>query len=500
VNPENKIIIIGGGVAGLACGCYLQMNGYCTEILETNHAPGGLCVAWDRGAYVFDGCMRWLTGTDPSSLFHRMWTELGAIDGREIVYYSEFLRVEGANGQAMSLSTDLEQLARDFKRLAPEDAARIDKLIRAVRRCTPFDPLEKPLELMTRLEKIGILFRYLPVMTVILRWKNMGITRYLAGFRNPFLREVLLAATGDTRMSALVLVMLLSIRGPNAGYVAGGSRAFSEAIAQRYKRLGGIIRYNTRAVSVTVQNGQAIGVRCATGTETPATTVVSCADGHTTIFGMLAGQFVNRQILNAYSKYEVFPPLIQTSLGINQVFPDAPPALSLAPQRPLMADDRTRVDRMEVSVFGSDSGFCPAGKSVMIVRFPTRYAYWSDLKNQHPGDYRKAKARLIQEIIEILEQRFAGVARHVECSDMASPASFESWTGNWQGSYQGWLPTPRNLGRPLPHTLPGLQNFYMAGHWVLLGGGLPQAALSGRYVAQLICARDRKMFTASRPC
>jgi phytoene dehydrogenase-like protein len=476
------------------------MNGYRTEILETNHEPGGLCVSWDRGAYVFDGCMRWLTGTDPSSMFHRMWKELGAIDGRAIVNHTEFLRVEAANGQAVSLSTDLDQLERELKRLAPEDAALIGKLMRAVRRCAPFSPLEKPLELMSGWEKFGLLFNYLPMMAVILRWKNIGITRYLEQYRNPFLREVLLAATGDHRMSALVLVMLLGIRcGPNAGYVAGGSRAFSEAIAQRYQRLGGQIRYNTQAVSILVQNDRATGVRCAGGLESTGATVVSCADGYTTIFKMLEGRYVNRLIRYAYDHYEVFPPLIQASFGINQIFPNAPSALSLVPHQTLLADDETKVERMEVCVFGCESGFCPPDKSVIIVRFPTRYDYWSRLKKEHPSDYRKAKLRLLHEIIEVLDLRFKGAASRLECSDMATPASFEGWTGNWQGSFQGWLPTPKNLGRPLPHTLPGLKNFYMAGHWVELGGGLPQAALSGRFVAQMICARDQKVFNTTRP-
>jgi phytoene dehydrogenase-like protein len=89
------------------------------------------------------------------------------------------------------------------------------------------------------------------------------------------------------------------------------------------------------------------------------------------------------------------------------------------------------------------------------------------------------------------------LARHVEQADLATPATYEHWTGNWQGSYQGWLPTPRILGRRLPYTLPGLENFYMAGQWVETGGGLPPSALSGRYVTQLICARDSKVFTAT---
>ena len=71
------------------------------------------------------------------------------------------------------------------------------------------------------------------------------------------------------------------------------------------------------------------------------------------------------------------------------------------------------------------------------------------------------------------------------------------FTGNWQGSFQGWLPTPQILGRRLPRSLPGLKNFYLAGHWVDPGGGLPPAAISARYVAQMICARDKKTFAAT---
>ncbi len=45
----------------------------------------------------------------------------------------------------------------------------------------------------------------------------------------------------------------------------------------------------------------------------------------------------------------------------------------------------------------------------------------------------------------------------------------------------------------------GLNNFYMAGQWVEPGGGMPTAAMSGRNVTQLICAKDKKKFVASKP-
>lgn len=492
------IIIIGGGIAGLSCGCYLQMNGYKTEIFEANTVPGGLCVAWDRGPYVFDGCLRWLVGTHPSSTFHQIWGELGAIAGREILDHGEFLRIEGANGQVLSLSSDLDQLARDFKRIAPEDGLLIDKLVRAARRCAPLEPPEKPLELMSGLEKMKLLIRHFPMLLTIAWWKNRELAAYLAAYRNPFLRETLMAVVGDGRMSALVLVMVLGWRSrKNAGYLAGGSRAFAQAMAGRYARLGGVLRYGIPVASVAVENGRATGVRCADGTVVSASTVVSCADGRTTIFKMLEGRYLDKRILYAYNHCEVFPGLFQASLGVNRTFPEAPRAVNLLLSRPLKVDGATQHNRLEAAFFGADSGLCPAGKTIIIVRFSSRYDHWADLRKRRPGDYAKAKQRLLQEIIGILDQRFAGVAQHLEQADLATPATFARFTSNWQGSIQGWLPTPGILGRRFRRTLPGLKGFYMAGHWVEPGGGLPSAALSGRYVAQMICARDGKVFAAT---
>jgi phytoene dehydrogenase-like protein len=500
-DPPRKIIIIGGGIAGLSCGCYLQMNGLQTEILEAGALPGGLCTAWHRGPYVFDGCLRWLIGTHPPSAFHQIWQELGAIAGREILTHDEILRFEGADGKTLTVSADLDKLTCEFKRIAPEDGALIDQLVRAARRCAPLEPpLDKPVELMTQFEKMRTGLRYLPMVPVILRWKNLTLPTYLARYRNDFLREALMAMAGNERMSALVLVMVLAFRTrQNIGFVVGGSLAFAEAIADRYTRLGGIVRYKTRVASVRVENSRATGVQCADGTVVPASTVVSCADGHTTIFKMLGGRFVDKKILYLYQSCDLFPALVQVSLGINKTFPDAPHTLNLLLSRPLMVDDQTRHCRMEVETFGSNSALCPEGKTIMTVRLPTLYEYWTHLKKNNRLRYRAEKRALVREVIGILDNRFPGLAQHLERSDIATPATFFRYTGNWQGSYEGWLPTPRILGRRIPYTLPGLEGFYMAGHWVVAGGGLPSAALSGRYVAQMICARNGKAFAASEP-
>ena len=497
---EKKVVIIGAGIAGLSCGCYLQMCGIQTEILEAGLLPGGLCTAWHRGPYVFDGCLRWLIGAQQPSAFHQIWTELGAIAGRNIFIHDEMLHIEWADGKTLAVPTDLDKLTREFKHIAPEDSALIDELVRDARRCAPLEPPLAPLELMNLFEKTKLGLSVLPMVPTILRYKSLPITSYVARYKNKFLREALQLIVGNEDMSALVLVMLLAFRTRNnTGFVAGGSWDFAMAIADRYTRLGGTVRYKTQVTSVKVENNRAAGVQCLDGTIVPAATVVSCADGYTTIFKMLDGKFVDKKIRYLYEHCQPFPAIVQISLGIKKVFPDTPHTLNLPLRQPLRVDDQKPYDRLEVETFGAESRLCPEGTSVMTVRLQTRHEFWTGLKQNDAQRYRAEKKRVIQEIIAHLDQRFPGLAEHIEHADIATPATYVRYTGNWQGSYEGWLPTPRVLGRRIPYMLPRLKSFYMAGHWVVAGGGLPSAALSGRYVAQMVCAQNGKKFAATTP-
>jgi len=71
------------------------------------------------------------------------------------------------------------------------------------------------------------------------------------------------------------------------------------------------------------------------------------------------------------------------------------------------------------------------------------------------------------------------------------------YTGNWRGSYEGWMFGAYN--GYIKKTLPGLENFYMAGQWVNPGGGMCTAVGSGSHTIQLICKQDNKKYVPSKP-
>ena len=118
-----------------------------------------------------------------------------------------------------------------------------------------------------------------------------------------------------------------------------------------------------------------------------------------------------------------------------------------------------------------------------------------------PERYEVEKQDIAIKAIEQLETRFPGIADQVEVVDVATPLTYERYTGNWQGSIMGWRATATTMMsvRGIDKTLPGLENLYMAGQWVEPGGGVPTAAMSGRNVVRTICQRDGRPFVTVVP-
>ncbi len=84
--------------------------------------------------------------------------------------------------------------------------------------------------------------------------------------------------------------------------------------------------------------------------------------------------------------------------------------------------------------------------------------------------------------------------------DVATPLTFERYTGNWQG-LQAWPPKGELdiTSAGFTRELPGLKNFYMAGQWATAAIGLASAAASGRRLIQSLCERDGKQFVTMVP-
>ncbi|HUU64118.1 MAG TPA: NAD(P)/FAD-dependent oxidoreductase [Dehalococcoidia bacterium] len=500
---EKSIIIIGAGIAGLSAGCYGQMNGYRTCIFEMDNArPGGLCTSWKRKGYTIDGCIHVLTGTAPGTGFYRIWEELGAVQGRVMINHEEYVRIEGEGGKVFIVHADINRLEQHMKELAPEDQDVIAVFIKAIHSFTRFDmPIEKAPELYGTIDGLRMMFTMFPNLRLMRKWGRISVQDFAKSFKNPFLREAfsLTSDIPDFPMTAM-LMLLAMMHLKTAGYPVGGSLEFARAIEQRYFGLGGEVHYKSRVARILVKNDQVVGVRLADGTEHRSDIVISAADGRTTIFDMLDGKYINDKIQGYYDKLPLVSPLIHIGLGVIRSFDELPHSvigINYPLDEPVTIGGK-ELKRMGAHIYNFDPSLAPAGKTLVRLILNSDYEYWNQL-NRDPERYKAEKEQIADKVIALLDQRFPGLADQVEVRDVATPITFERYTGNWQGSYQGWQVSTKTMGMRMSKTLPGLKNFYMAGKWVEPGGTVPMAAMSGRNVTQIICKRDKKQFITSTP-
>ncbi len=492
---NKKIVIIGAGIAGLCAAVYARKCGYDVDVFEQHESAGGLAASWRRGGYTFETCLHWLLGSNPQGMLHEQWQEVFDIEQLSFVNPEEFVRLETEHGQRLSVFTNVDRMEMEFLKVAPQDATEIHRLASAIRRFAKFT-LPDPNQPWTK--KWLALLHTLPQLPLLHQFSSVTVEEYGRRFKHPLLRSFF--AGGDSeKLSAIALVFSLAwMNVRNAGYPIGGSQAVIRLIVENLERLGGRLRFGAKVEKILVKDGVATGVQLAGGETIAADWVISAADGHATIYEMLGSKYVDKSVEKIYSTLETFSSYLQVSLGIAQDLSQQAGYLTRVLDTPLMVDPETRLQHLSFRFFHFDPTFAPAGKTAVTCFLPTRnFEYWVRLQKEEPARYQAEKRRVCEAVIGVLEKIVPNVRPAIEVTDVSTPASVIRFTGNWKGSMEGWLLTPRTGFKPLCNTLPGLRRFLMVGQWVSPGGGLPSGLMTGRAGIQAICKQDRVPFIAS---
>ncbi len=499
-NYDNSIIIIGAGFAGLAAGIYARLNGYDATIFEMHNLPGGLCTSWERKGYTFDCCIHWLVGSSAQSGMHDMWEETGVAQNQKIIDLDQYLRLEDASGRTLVMYTDIDRLEKHLLEFSPQDEKPIRKFIAGIRMCLPFDMPSKHDTALKKLRKRSkTVFNFIINGKRMKEWMNITCESFAKEFKDPLLSEAFREMWIPEFSMLFMLFTFAYLHNKNAGYPIGGSMPMSEALESRFKELGGKLNYRSRVAKILTENNKATGIRLEDGTEHRAGRVISAADGYTTLFSMLDGKFGDGKTREPYEKWRKFPSLIFVSLGVKRTFGEIPisvSGLTYHLKEPVEIGDKVR-DKLSVHLYNHDPSMAPEGCTAITIMLESDHEYWNSLA-QDRKVYLQKKEEIGQQVIELLNERFPGISSQVEAIDVATPLTFERYTGNWKGSFEGWLITPENAGvimKPMSQTIPGLKNFYMCGQWVEPGGGLPTAIMSGRRLVKSLCREDKRKFT-----
>ncbi len=488
-----KIVIIGGGIAGLTAGIYAQKAGFKSVILEKHAISGGECTGWDRNGYHIDGCIHWLTGTDPDNDMYKVWQEVGALENTEIIQLDHF-SVWEHHGQTFTIWKDIDKLRDEMLRLAPEDATQIAEFIGAIKDLGVMGiPAKKPMEMMHVFDYMAMV-KMAKVGKAMMKYSPMTCAEYAANYKSPILADFFAySMRANFSISSLLFSIAIFCSG-NGAIPKGGSRAMAKRMEQKYLSLGGEVKYNCSAEKIVTQNGIATNVLCANGEEYTGDYIIPACDVHITFGKLLDKQYECEEYTTRDSDPYTYPlpSCVYIGLGIADEMKGFPHSITFDCE-PYIAGTTT-LTKAGFKTYTHEKSFAPIGHTACVSYIDqdsNDCDHWLKLYTDKQA-YNAKKYELANNVVEKIVKRFPELQDKITVLDVATPATYHRYTGAYKGAWMAYMFTPK--GKPVSHKgrIPGLDNVVLASQWLEYSGGLPTAALSGKFAIQRILKKESK--------
>ena len=491
------VIVIGGGMGGLTAGALLARRGLRVVLLEQGAGTGGYVTSFKRGPYTFDATGAFLGGCEEGGEFHTLLAQAGALQ------HLRFLGIETAKNIYPDFSLDLhlsggfEEYIRGVRELFPEEQRGLEDY---------FALIKKIGKEINRFEGITwwhtILFPFF--FWHLIRYQRVSLGQILDRyFQGDGIKQVLSTLPAHLPPSRLSLfftaVLITKVLAQGVWYPHGGMVTVPQALETAFKEAGGELREKTEVERIEVQNGAVQGVYTRGGEFFSAQRVVAAINIRRALTEMLPDEYRERffKMVNSL-EYSLSTCLVYLGVEMDVDSSDLPYFTYISPQdaqveyehlsRGEIPDDPTMIITIPTII---DPSLAPPGHHIVRIMAPASYSSgwgWNDRSR-----YRIIKEEMAQRLIRTVEKRYIpGLSARIKVTEAATPRTLERYTANERGATYGLAPTPGQFGIGRPANRTPVKGLYLAGHYTRPSHGIVGAALSGRFVADMITQEQRR--------
>lgn len=322
---KKSIIIIGGGIGGLALACMLGKKGYEVTILEKNETVGGRARLWQKDGFTFDFGPSWYMMPDIFEYFF-------SLVGEDINEYFTLQKLSPSyrvflksNGAHYDFFGGIEKNKQTFESIEPGSGTVLEQFLAS----TKYQYEIAKHEFMFKNYDSIFDFFNKRVMTLGAKLplfkKQKNIIDAL--FTSELLRKVMqyqtvLLGTSPDKTPGIYSMMNYVDFGLGVWYPKGGIIAIPEALLSIAKKYGVTIKTNASVKKIVVEGDRATGVLLEDGTTVLADSVVSNADVAFTDMHLLGGKHQQKS-LSYWNKRALAPSAFIMYLGVRGKIPKA---------------------------------------------------------------------------------------------------------------------------------------------------------------------------------
>lgn len=464
-------IIVGAGMAGLVCGCYLAKAGMRILIIEQQDKPGGYFTSFKRKGFLFDAAAHSFGNYREGGLVRKILTELGVnsilkikrSDPSDIIITPDF---------KITFWNDIKATLADLSRIFPEEKT---NLINFFSFFTSTDQ-SKFMTLKTK--------TFRSFLQSFFRDERLLNALALPVLGNGGLPPSLMHAFNGTKVFTESII-------DGGYYPEGGMQNLPDALVQIIEQHGGKVLYKRAVKRILMKNNSATGVTLDSNESHMSKYVISACDLIQTFTKFLEKTAAGMEMQHIL--HNMIPSLSTLILyiGIDEPFDGLPPSGVNTWHLPHYDLDEI-YDQMQKGDLNKSGTYMvrvsPDYKTVLAFTnapFISKM-YWKNEKKKAAEDF-----------LSRLEKLMPNLKKHIVYFDAATPATLFRYTLNYRGAAYGWASTPSQMFIPELRHIPNVKDLFLAGHWTGIGSGLPGAFYSGFETAQRIIRKNNKNTTVA---
>lgn len=458
------VVIIGAGIGGLVCGCYLAKGGLRVLIVEKNTRPGGYCMSFIVKGFHFDACVHSLGSFRKGGILSTVLEELDLTRRIRVKRYDPSDIIITPDYK-ISFWNDLSRTIEEFCRSFPTEKVKIKEF---------FNYLNNDSEEHALLRKAtfhDLLNGY---------FHDDKLKAILSVF---VLGNAGLPASQISAFTAIKFYKEFMLDG--GYYPKGGIQKLPDILAKRFQELGGDLCLSEWVETVYADGGIVNGVST-TGNGFIATKyLVSNVDTKQLFFKLIGKGEIEKSVVETIDNLVPSASMFILYLGLNKKIK------SLKKFTNLWSMNSYDIDRMYNKAMnqGIDDfewflvRVLSSNKSILAMTnasFKTK-EYWQNNKN-----------RLKEIFIEKIENFLPGISNNITFKSAVTPHTLYGWTENYCGASYGWAETPTQFAIPALSQRTFIKNLYQTGHWTTLVQGVSGVVHLSRDTAKIILRKEKR--------
>ena len=500
------VVIIGGGIAGLCTGLYLQKMGKRSVILEHGNQVGGnMAGIWRKGFYFDCGDQ----STEDVGILFPILKELGLYDADDWIR----ARFRFVTPDCDVMMYDYDQMRDDFKKAFPGSKDQLDRW---------FDFVKPQCESMAKMmgegtfslllegkEKVRANLRSLvnsaAMGTMGMKMMSMiGEEKALEYFPDDPRLSYLFGVNGAQNMLLMMHMTFWHTYVNDYWYPSAGLQGFMNKLSDAYQERGGEIRLKSTVDKVITSGPWVTGVETSKEERFEAPHYVNTGNPKRLINEMVDDPsrwpHRDREITTAAP---VSQSICSAFLGLDMDGEELKKHMKEHHALYWRSYESAGLDMYDPeahkkgwTMISAPSlhlpHLAPEGKSSLNIQVNTSYHWqngWAtgtDDPFARTPQYRKLKKKVLDDIIREAEYIIPGLSERIVYKEMATPRSFSRWTLNPEGAIMGWTfdALRCHMAKEYARFRTPYKNLFMAGQYATWPAGVVFSAMSGKIVSR----------------